>query len=466
MRGRGADLFKNLPATAFLLLALLLGGASGQGAGSIGNAVLQIVSLFVILYCLWRGKEAALPAEAKPLVWLWLLFFLLVLLSLIPLPPGLWQQLPGREIAARGLTLVSLDDQSLPHSLMPQRTLASMMWLLPPAAAFLLVLRAPDQSRKLLVGGILIAALLMVGLGVVQLLSGPVAFRPYAITNPGRAVGMFANANHFATLLLCALPFSGYLAARGLRRGSKAKKASGFTLAATTGVFLAIGVVSIGSVAGYGLLLVTAAAAALIYRRAAVGALSWVWIASVGALFLLFLGLAFAGPLQEQAITGKLSDQRTSRKAMAATTVEAIKHSFPAGTGLGSFPQVYRTYENQNAVGSELVNHAHNDYLEFVMELGLPGLMLILAFIFWWTSRTIQIWRSSSKGTDLGRAGSIVVLVVLLHSLVDYPIRTSAIAVFVAMACALMIPSHGRTRRSIPASDEGEMAELRHLEAD
>jgi O-antigen ligase len=466
MKGRGADLFKSMPATAFLLLAILLGGASGQGAGAIANGILQIVSLFVILYCLWKGREAALPAEAKPLVWIWLLFFLLIVLSLIPLPAALWQQLPGRETAVRGLSLVGLADQSLPHSLTFQRTLASMMWLLPPAAAFLLVLRAPDQGRKLLVGGILIAALLMVVLGVVQLLSGPMAFRPYAITNPGRAVGMFANANHFATLLLCALPFSGYIAARGVRRGSKAKKASGFTLAVTTGLFLAIGVVSIGSLAGYGLLLVTAAAAALIYRRAAVGALSWTWIASVAALFLLFLGLAFAGPLQEQAITGKLSDQRTSRKVMAAVTVEAIKDSFPAGTGLGSFPQVYRTYENQDSVGSELVNHTHNDYLEFVLELGLPGLLLILAFIFWWISRTIHVWGSSSKGGDLGRAGSVVVLVVLLHSMVDYPIRTSAMAVFVAMACALMIPAWSRGSRNTGPAAAAESGDLRHLEAD
>ena len=172
MRRRGANLFKSMPATAFLLLALLLGGASGQGAGAIANGVLQIVSLFVILYCLWKGREAAPPAEAKPLVWLWLLFFVLILLSLIPLPPALWQQLPGRETALRGLSLLGLADQSLPYSLTFQRTLASMMWLLPPAAAFLLVLRAPDEGRKLLVGGILIAALLMVGLGVVQLFQG------------------------------------------------------------------------------------------------------------------------------------------------------------------------------------------------------------------------------------------------------------------------------------------------------
>ena len=465
MKRLTAEYLRHAPATAFVLLAILLGGASGQGAGAIANGVLQILSLAIILYCLWRGRGADTAPEARPLIWLGLTFLLVILLSLIPIPPGIWPDLPGREVAARGLGLLGLADQSLPHSLAPQRSLASMMWLLPPAAAFLLVLRTSDDGRRLMMGGILIAALLMVGLGVAQLLSGPIGLRPYKITNPGLAVGLFANANHFATFLLCALPFSGYLAARGVRRGSRAKKASGLTLGVTTGLFLALGVVSIGSLAGYGLLLVTAAAAALIYRRAATGAVSWVWVASIGVLFLVFLGVAMAGPLQEQAITGKLTDQRTSRKVMAATTVEIIKDTFPAGTGLGSFPQVYRTYEDESAVGTELVNHAHNDYLEFVMELGLPAALLMLAFILWWASRTFSVWRSSSKGGDLGRAGSVVVLVVLLHSLVDYPIRTSAMAVFVAIACALMTRPPRADERHKPR-DNLQDAELVHLAAD
>lgn len=151
---------------------------------------------------------------------------------------------------------------------------------------------------------------------------------------------------------------------------------------------------------------------------------------------------------------------------MAATTVEAIKGSFPAGTGLGSFPQVYRTYEDPAAIGSELVNHAHNDYLEFVLELGLPGLVLILAFIFWWAWRMIGIWRSNFEGAGLGRAGSVLVLVVVLHSMVDYPIRTSAIAALVAVGCALMIPANAGARRTTRGIPEGEPTDLRHLEAD
>ena len=151
---------------------------------------------------------------------------------------------------------------------------------------------------------------------------------------------------------------------------------------------------------------------------------------------------------------------------MAATTMEAIRDTFPAGTGLGSLPQVYRTYEDENEVGREFVNHTHNDYLEFVLELGLPGLLLIVMFLAWWAWRSMRVWRSSFEGADLARAGTLVVLVVLLHSIVDYPARTSAIAALVATACALMVPPQARSRRRGRGEPTAEASDLRHLEAD
>jgi O-antigen ligase len=468
MRLRFGHILKDSLPTAFLLLAVLLGGASGAGAGAIANGILQIVAIGLILYCLWTRRNGVLPPEAKPLLWLGLLFFIVAAASLIPLPADVWRQLPGRDIVARGLALVGIPDPSLPFSLAPQATLSSLPWLLPPLAAYLLVLKASHDARKLLAGGVLVIAVVSVGLGIAQLLGGATALRPYEITNPGLPVGFFANANHFGTLLVCAIPFCGYIAARAVRRSGGAKRGSGVALAVTTGLFIVTGILSIGSLAAVGLLLVSAAATLLIYRRAARGALSAPWIAGAGAFFLLFLGLAMMGPIQGQALTGKLSDQRTSRKVMAETTIVAIKDSFPAGTGLGSMPFVYRTYEDPTAIGEELVNHTHNDYLEILMELGLPGLLLIGFFLLWWGWRSILVWRSNAEGSDLGRAGSIIILVVLLHSIVDYPIRTSAIAVLFAAACALMIPASSRTRATSSRRDapEPEASELRHLEAD
>lgn len=466
MKRKIKEISRNAAAAAFLVTAIILGGASGDGAGSIANAVLQILSLAIILYCLWADRRIRLPTEAKPLIYIGFAFVIFCMLTFIPLPPGIWEALPGRERAAAGLRLIDWEGHALPFALSPQRTIASLMWVLPPLAAFLLTLRTADRGRKMLPVAILGLAILMVGLGVAQLIAGDVALRPYEVTNPGLAVGMFAGANHFATFLLCALPFSGYLAARAVRKQSGSKRVSGFAVAGATALFLVIGVGIIGSLAGYGLLVVIASATVLIYRKAAVGNLNALWLAGVAALFVGFLAIAFAGPLQEKALTGKFGDQRTSRKVMAQTTVEAIKESFPAGTGLGSFPLYYRTIEDPTAIGVEIINHAHNDYLEIALELGVVGVLLILAFLAWWATRSLQIWRSNVQGSDLGRVGSVIVLVVLVHSLVEYPIRTSAIAAFFATACALMIPpirSEGQSKRR---SRGGREVELTHLEAD
>ncbi len=57
---------------AFLCLCILLGGASGVGAGAPGNALLQFVSLGVLAWFFLRSSSPLFPREAKPLLLLFL----------------------------------------------------------------------------------------------------------------------------------------------------------------------------------------------------------------------------------------------------------------------------------------------------------------------------------------------------------------------------------------------------------
>ena len=78
------------------------------------------------------------------------------------------------------------------------------------------------------------------------------------------------------------------------------------------------------------------------------------------------------------------------------------------------------------------VNHAHSDYLEVFAETGLLGAVLILAFLAWWGLRSARAWRDARPDGYWTQAASVVVGIILAHSLVDYPIRTPAImALFV-----------------------------------
>lgn len=454
---------RSVPAL-YLALCVLLGGASGVAAGVISNAFLQILAVALILYALWRARKTGLPKQAMPLLWLLGGYVALVLLSLVPLPASLWQELPGRAPIRDGLALAGIPAKAVPLSLDPRASLVSLLWVLPPLALYLLVIQSSWNERKMLVVAVLLLAVLSVLLGATQMLSGPdSALRFYEITNPTLPVGFFANGNHLVTFLLCSLPFCGYLAARAVGR-SKAKRASGLATAATVALFIAVGIVSAGSLAGYGLLILIGAASLLVYRRAAVGRLSKTWLAAVAALFIGFLGFATMGPLQEEAISSKVSDDG-GRKEMALTTLEAIQDSLPVGTGLGTFVAVYRPYEGMEKASPTYTNHAHNDYLEFVLELGVPGALLLLVFLAWWTKQSVIAWRSDREGGNLGRAASIAILVVLLHSIVEYPVRPSAIAALMALCCAFLVPPLLRPERR-PVEEDAPAPGLRHLEAD
>jgi O-antigen ligase len=449
-------------AAGYLVACLLLGGASAAGAAA--NALLQIVALGLILAWLWR-RDVPLAREARGPIWIAGAFLVLVLITLIPLPPSLWTGLPFRDQIVSGFQLIGMPVPSLPLSLAPPATIWSLLAMLPPAAMFLLVASLSNEDRRRLAVPLLAVASLSIVLGAFQLLGGTESpLRPYAITNSGSPVGFFANVNHEATLLLCSLPFMAFLAGRAAGRRSRSKRSGGAIISVAVGLFLTVGIAISGSSAGYGLFLPTALASLLIYRRAVVGRIAWPWTAGMAVVLLIFAAVALRGPLSSEAFAGDLSDQPTSRRALAATTTRAIEDSFPVGTGLGTFSTVYRRYENPDRVTRQYANHTHDDYLEFALELGIAGLLLILAFIAWWALALVRVWRSEVPGAAMARAASVAIGVVLLHSIVDYPVRTSAIAAVIALACALLVPAPRRD--SEIADAEGPESDLRHLKAE
>ena len=59
-------------------------------------------------------------------------------------------------------------------------------------------------------------------------------------------------------------------------------------------------------------------------------------------------------------------------------TISAIKHFPVFGSGIGVFPFIYPQYSTITYVHGRLINHAHNDYLELMLETGLIGFGIIL----------------------------------------------------------------------------------------
>jgi O-antigen ligase len=130
----------------------------------------------------------------------------------------------------------------------------------------------------------------------------------------------------------------------------------------------------------------------------------------------------------------------------------------PFGSGLGSFRNVYRLYERPEQVTSEYVVHAHNDYAELVLELGLAGIVLMILFLAWWTMGVWRAWRSVEVG-PFARAAAIASAAVLIHSVADFPLRTAAISACFAMCLALLADS-----RAAPPKEETQLRRRRHVE--
>jgi len=125
------------------------------------------------------------------------------------------------------------------------------------------------------------------------------------------------------------------------------------------------------------------------------------------------------------------------------TILTAIRAYWPVGAGVGSFIPIYQTFQPARLVDPTIFNHAHDDYLEAALESGLAAVLILAGFLAWFAARGWAAWRKAEApgAKALARAGSLVIAMILIHSAVDYPLRTVAMAGLFAFACGLMVPS-------------------------
>ncbi len=418
--------------------ALILGGATQEGF--IVQAGVRLLSLPLFFW----GWIRVVEARPRGLV-LWplallILVLLVPVLQLIPLPPGLWSSLPGRADYAATYGAAGLPVPWRPLSLAPDATWDAGLALLPPAAVFLAVATLREKARNHLAIAALAITACSLMLGLLQMASGPASrLRPYQRTNVEYGVGFFANRNHQAALLLTSLPLAAHFI------GARRREGAAWTLppilfGAAVALVAAVGVVAAGSRAGLLLLAPAALAAFLIASRTDKFQLRWVLLggAVLGAIV---AGALFVDPGGGVKNFAKPFSQE-QRVQVAPDIARAAMRYGPVGTGLGSFDPIYRTVEPVQAASTTFLNHAHDDYLELWLETGVVGAILFVGFLYWFGRAGWRAWVSERKlvGASLARAGFTVAAVLLLHSIVDYPLRTIALATLFALALGVLTP--------------------------
>jgi O-antigen ligase len=126
------------------------------------------------------------------------------------------------------------------------------------------------------------------------------------------------------------------------------------------------------------------------------------------------------------------------------TVLAMIAAYFPAGTGFGSFDHMFRMHEPVELLKRTYFNHAHNDFIEIVLDGGLPGLLLLFTALAWWAFASIRVWRTgATAGYTLPKLGSAMLLLVLVASVFDYPARTPMMMAMIVIAAVWL--SQGAT---------------------
>jgi O-antigen ligase len=439
----------------FLGLCLLLGGASA--AGITANLLLQLTALPLIGWALWTLRHDPPSGPVRGLLLLLLGLIALCLVQLIPLPPSVWTLLPGREPVARGFALLGLPLPWLPLSLAPAQSLASMIWLLPAIATLLAIVGLGAFRGRWLAWTVVGITTLAVGFGALQLVGGGTYL--YAITNRGAAVGFFANANHHATLLLASIPFVAGLQAYAVRRARSRRDASAVSvLTSAAFVVIAVGLLTNLSLAGIGLCLPVALASFMFIRKREVAVRPWV-LGVGAAVSIAAVAVIVWGPFGNNLIGEQRENADLSRQTSFARTLSASAEYLPFGSGVGSFVPIYRTQEPPDSVTRTFMNHAHSDWLELLLETGVPGLLLVALFLWWWGRRVVDIWRADEVDY-IGRAAAIASATMMVHSVVDYPLRTAALSVLFAACLGLM----AGVRPFTPRARQPQNARHRSLE--
>ncbi len=402
---------------------------------------LQLVA--AVLLAAWAlgsaGQVFAVPALS------WIIVTALIglpLLQLVPLPPAIWQALPGREAESGALNLIGMENAWQPVSLSPARTIASLLAALVPATGLMMVSSLGRSGRTAVIGAIAGCALAGLFVGTAQMAGGEGnAFRFY-IPNENYLNGFQANHNSAADVFMIGM----VAFAAAVREWSERKQsAASAQLLGFVGIFTAlfsVGVVLTASRAGMVLLPIA---------WLAIAAICWPWLrftkktvtlSVVGALLLISVLAAYllsSGVVWR--IIGRFDFDGEFRPELWRDAWYTARQYFPFGAGVGVFVPVFVAAERLEVVDQSMPNRAHNELLETMIETGAVGVVV-------WTLIGILVLRRAAKllraPGGLGRAqiyfAVAAIAVIALHSQVDYPLRSMSLATVAAVAVGMLMP--------------------------
>jgi len=406
--------------------------------------------IWLVLFA--AGRVATTPAfrHARPALLLFAMVFAWTLFQLVPLPPSLIALLSpnGADVYAHAQTNAVL-------SLDPSATRAAVLKTLAYGVLFaltLLLVNRRDRLRTLALV-LVFCGVFQAAFGALMTLSGlEFGFFVEKVHNKGVVTGTFINPNHLAGYLEMCLALGVGLMLADMRTTPAAhwRDSARRLLATILGdkarvrIALVIMVIALvlsksrmGNLAFFSSLLLAGAYYVLAVRRISIAIVAF--FVSVALIDVLIIGNLFGIEKVANEIRQTSTVTEVARIDVGRDALQIVRDYPLTGTGAGSFASTYPMYDS-GKVGFYYYKNAHNDYLQFAGELGLPGLAMLAGIVLLslWQAVRAQVKRRHRMMRGLGCGVLMAVVAMLIHSGVDFnlqiPANAATFVVILAMA--------------------------------
>lgn len=440
----GSAIFLLLLLAYLAILPLPLGGQL-DWARNAGQLALYIITLvYGLMY--WPHIQRVIRTHWLPLV---LFFSVLVwiVLQWLPLPIQIVNVLSpetGEAYADAGLSFGSL-------SLDKPATFEALLKATSYFCIFLLGLALFQNEKALLVAllFLVIAGTYNAFYGAFEILSGQDFSVVHNEENGHRASGTFVYHNHFANfLLLCLSAGLGYFIATLSHRVFPSKRAylkalffSVLETKSTVRLCLTIMVIALvmsHSRMGNTAFFVSLCSVSILYMLFGKNVPTSFKVLVVSMLIIdVFVVSAWFG-LEE--VAQRLEATSLDAENRDEVLIDGLKmlENFPlTGAGAGSFEYAWTTYLSENIRGR--YTQAHNDYLQFAIEYGIPVLVLLGIFIVHalYTTTTVLFKTTDKRIAGAAAASLMATLGMLMHMSVDLPLVLPAISSYFVLLLAI-----------------------------
>lgn len=407
---------------------------------------MELIGIAMLLIILWGNLLSG--RMQKHVKWFLLAGFSVALAYLVPLPTSLWEILPGRSWYIEHVTWANATSTEYTYralSLIPYRTISGLLALIAPLALFLTALSLPERKLYWIIYVLLLAATGQAVLSMLQyfIQDQDLFFRIWSGNIP---LGTYINQNHFVAFMEMAEPL-----ALGLMIVVLTQRNTG--IITKTVLTILFGLISL-ALTFTPLLSASRMGTALLLLSIFLS--FWVMTTpelrqkvAAPIIGLRFVLLILAVAIQLNVIQRIATESYTAgfepkvvagdlRWSIYTSTWEGIKYYFPFGSGPGTMPQAYQMFQPTNL--SAFMNHAHNDYLELIFDMGLFGILIILGIVVIYIYRWKEIWQGIDIPFKLMQSGAGVgILLALLYSITDFGLHTPANAVFFALLFGIFL---------------------------